>query len=78
MHRKVSVIFYMSLHLLLILQNSSFFYSRFALMEAKLLLFNVLANFKIVPSPNTPEKLTFKPDFNGRIKETVYLNFKRR
>lgn len=52
--------------------------SRFALMEAKLLLFNVLANFRIVPSPKTPEKLTFKPDFSGRIKETVYLNFKRR
>lgn len=52
--------------------------SRFALMEAKLLLFNVLANFRILPSPKTPEKLTFKADFNGRIKETVYLNFKRR
>jgi len=52
--------------------------SRFALMEAKLLLFNVLANFKVVPSPRTPEKLTFTADLNMRIKETVYLNFKRR
>jgi len=52
--------------------------SRFALMEAKLLLFNVLANFSIVPSPKTPAKLTFAPDFSTRIKETVYLNFKRR
>ncbi|XP_037032229.1 cytochrome P450 9e2-like [Bradysia coprophila] len=52
--------------------------SRFALMEAKLLLFNVLANFKIVPSPKTPAKLTFSSNFNMRIKETVYLNFERR
>ncbi|KAJ6645883.1 Cytochrome P450 9e2 [Pseudolycoriella hygida] len=52
--------------------------SRFALMEAKLLLFNVLANFEIVPSSRTPEKLTFTPDFNARINETVYLQFKRR
>jgi len=47
-------------------------------MEAKLLLFNVLANFKILPSSRTPEKLTFTPDPSLRIKETVYLNFKRR
>jgi len=52
--------------------------SRFALMEAKLLLFNVVQNFKILPSPRTPEKLTFTPDFSQRINETVYLNFKRR
>jgi len=52
--------------------------SRFALMEAKLLLFNVVANFEIKQSAKTPEKLTFTPDFNQLIKETVYLNFKRR
>jgi len=52
--------------------------SRFALMEAKLLLFNVLANFEILKSARTPEKLTFEPNMNMRIKETVHLNFKRR
>jgi len=52
--------------------------SRFALMEAKLMLFNVVSNFKILPSARTPEKLTFQLNFNQRIKETVYLNFKRR
>jgi len=52
--------------------------SRFALMEAKLLLFNVLANFEILKSARTPEKLTFTPNMSMRIKETVYLNFKRR
>lgn len=52
--------------------------SRFALMEAKLLLFNVIANFRIVPSPKTPAKLSFSSNFNMRIKEKVYLNFERR
>jgi len=52
--------------------------SRFALMEAKLLLFNVIANFEIKQSAKTPKELTFEPTLNPRIKENVYLNFKRR
>jgi len=52
--------------------------SRFALMEAKLLLFNVVANYEILKSARTPEKLTFTSDLLIRIKEKVYLNFKSR
>ncbi|KAJ6629743.1 Cytochrome P450 9e2 [Pseudolycoriella hygida] len=49
--------------------------SRFALMEAKLLIFNVLANFKIEPSDKTPTKITFKADLTSSIKDTIYLKF---
>lgn len=52
--------------------------SRFVLMEAKLLLFNVLANFEIKKCAATPEKLTYEKSLSQRINERVFLNFKRR
>ncbi|XP_037050616.1 probable cytochrome P450 9f2 [Bradysia coprophila] len=52
--------------------------SRFALMESKLLVFNLLSNYKIEPSSTTPDKLTFKADLTASVKETIYLKFKAR
>lgn len=54
------------------------YFSRFVLMEAKLLLFNVLANFEIKKCARTPEKLTYEKGLSQRIQEKVLLNFKRR
>lgn len=62
---------------MLILDNF-FSHSRFALMEAKLLMFNLLANYKIESSSSTPAKLTFRSDLTASVKETVYLKFNPR
>ncbi|XP_037034914.1 probable cytochrome P450 9f2 isoform X2 [Bradysia coprophila] len=49
--------------------------SRFALMESKLLIFNLLANYKIETTKNTPKTLTFKSDLSSSVKEKIYLKF---
>jgi len=49
--------------------------SRFALMEAKLLIFNLVQTFSIEKCARTPETVTHKPGFSPAIKETVYLKF---
>lgn len=49
--------------------------SRFALMEAKVLIFNFFAKFSVEKCDKTPESLSFQPNMNNRIKETVYLKF---
>lgn len=55
-----------------------FYFSRFVLMEAKLLLFYVLTNFQIRKSAKTPEALTYEPNLGQRILQRVYLNFAKR
>lgn len=52
--------------------------SRFALMEAKLLLFNVLSKFTIEVCDETPKKLTMKTTFQFGIVEKIILEFKPR
>jgi cytochrome P450 family 9 len=52
--------------------------SRFALMEAKLLLFNVLSKFSMEVCDKTPMKLTMKKTFQFGIEEKVFLEFKPR
>jgi hypothetical protein len=47
--------------------------SRFALMEAKLLVF--FGKFTVEKCDKTPESLSYQPNMNNKIKETVYLNF---
>ncbi|KAG4071424.1 hypothetical protein HA402_011578 [Bradysia odoriphaga] len=49
--------------------------SRFALMASKLLIFNLLANYKIETAKNTPKTLTFKSDLSSSVKEKIYLKF---
>lgn len=49
--------------------------SRFALMEGKLLLFNLLSRFVVEKCDKTPETLTFQANLNSNIKETIFLNF---
>lgn len=49
--------------------------SRFALMEAKLLLFNFMSRFAVVKCDQTPAALSYEANLNIRIKETVYLKF---
>ena len=48
------------------------------MMEAKLLLFNVVANFEIRKCAKTPESLTYEKNVGQRIEQTVFLNFKSR
>jgi cytochrome P450 family 9 len=50
--------------------------SRFALMEAKLLLFNLLSKFTVENCDATPKVITFTADMNRRVKEQIFLNFK--
>lgn len=52
--------------------------SRFVLMEAKLLMFHLLAKFEIKKSARTPEKLTYELNLGQRILQRVYLNFVKR
>lgn len=52
--------------------------SRFVLMEAKLLMFNLLLNFEIKKCARTPAVLTFEPNLSQRILQQVYLNFVKR
>lgn len=52
--------------------------SRFALMEAKLMLFYLLSKFSVVKCDKTPDNITYDASLNMRVKETVYLNFKLR
>lgn len=54
------------------------FFSRFVLMEAKLLLFYVVTNFEIKKCARTPEALTYEPNLGQRILQRVYLNFVKR
>lgn len=49
--------------------------SRFALMEAKLLLFNLIHKFSIEKCVQTPDTIKHKEGFLPSIKETVYLRF---
>lgn len=49
--------------------------SRFALMEAKLLVFNLFSKFSVEKCEKTPNTLSYQPNMNNRIKETIYLNF---
>ncbi|KAJ6643387.1 putative cytochrome P450 9f2 [Pseudolycoriella hygida] len=49
--------------------------SRFALMKSKLIVFHLLANYKIKMTDTTPKKLTFNPDLSSSVKEKVYLKF---
>ncbi|XP_037040468.1 probable cytochrome P450 9f2 [Bradysia coprophila] len=49
--------------------------SRFALMEAKLLLFHLVHKFSIEKCVKTPETIKHKEGFMPSIKETVYLKF---
>lgn len=52
--------------------------SRFVLMEAKLLMFNLLLNFEIKKCARTPSELTYEPNLSQRILQKVYLNFVKR
>jgi hypothetical protein len=52
--------------------------SRFALMEAKLLVFNFFGKFSVEKCDKTPESLSYQPNMNNKIKETIYLNFNLR
>ncbi|CRL03840.1 CLUMA_CG016440, isoform A [Clunio marinus] len=52
--------------------------SRFALMEAKLLMFNLMSKFNVEKCDKTPEKVTYEPNLFFRIKEKIYLRFKLR
>lgn len=52
--------------------------SRFALMEAKLLLFNFLSKFTVAKCDQTPAALSYEAGMSIRIKETVYLKFIQR
>jgi cytochrome P450 family 9 len=52
--------------------------SRYALMEAKLLLFHFLSRFSIEKCNETPEKVRYAAKINFRIEEKVYLKFKLR
>ena len=49
--------------------------SRFALMEGKLLIFNLLKKFSIEKCDKTPETLTFKANLASNVNEIVYLKF---
>lgn len=49
--------------------------SRFALMEAKLLLFNLVHKFSIQKGLKTPGTVKHMEGFSPSIKETVYLKF---
>jgi cytochrome P450 family 9 len=46
--------------------------SRYALIEAKLLVFTIMSNFKIEKSSRTPEKLSFSKGITG-FNETIYV-----
>lgn len=48
--------------------------SRYALLEAKLLLFNIMSKFSIEKSDKTPEKLTFALGNTGYV-EKIYVTF---
>lgn len=48
------------------------------MMEAKLLLFYVVANFEITKCARTPERLTYEKNLGQRIEQKVFLNFKSR
>lgn len=52
--------------------------SRFVLMEAKLLMFNLLLNFEIKKCAKTPPVLTYELNLSQRVLEKVYLNFAKR
>lgn len=52
--------------------------SRFALMSAKLLLFNFFNKFTVETCATTPKDLTYQANMNFRIKEKVVLSFKTR
>lgn len=49
--------------------------SRFALMEAKLLLFNVIQKFSIEKCLKTPDSIQHKEGLASSIKQIVYLKF---
>ena len=51
--------------------------SRYAILEAKLLLFYIMTKFSIEKSDKTPEKLTFSKGNTGFI-EKIYVNLKLR
>ena len=51
--------------------------SRYALLEAKLLLFNIMTKFTIKKTPKTPEKLTNSFGNSGYL-EKIYVAFKLR
>lgn len=53
--------------------------SRFALMEAKLLIFNILSNFTIESCDKTPSKIELLPSFSQMLlKDNVIVEFKPR
>jgi cytochrome P450 family 9 len=52
--------------------------SRFALMEAKLMVFNFFGKFSVEKCDKTPVDLTFQPNVANRIKEKIFLKFKLR
>lgn len=53
--------------------------SRFALMEAKLLVFNILSNFTIEVCDKTPEKIELLPSFTQMLlKDRIVVEFKPR
>lgn len=53
--------------------------SRFALMEAKLLVFNILSNFSIEVCEKTPEKLELLPSFTQMLlKDRIVVEFRPR
>ena len=49
--------------------------SRFALMEGKLLLFNLLKKFTLETCDKTPEKITHQANLIAGINETIFLKF---
>jgi cytochrome P450 family 9 len=53
--------------------------SRFALMEAKLLVFCILRKFTIQTCDKTPKSIEFVPDmFTLQLKEDIFVEFKKR
>ncbi|CRL01990.1 CLUMA_CG015341, isoform A [Clunio marinus] len=52
--------------------------SRFALMEAKLLLFYLMSKFNVEKCEKTPENVYYEPNMSFRIKEKIFLKLKLR
>jgi hypothetical protein len=52
--------------------------SRFALMEAKLVLFELFSRFSVVKTEKTPASINYKPSVVFRIEPKIYLNFNLR